>query len=200
MIRRPEHTSAETERLFGNLVREGQVDSVDLEAGKVVVRFGEETTPPIDWMMWTGDVSIWMAPTVGQQVSVICPEGDVERAYVEGGLPSSEMAPLFLGATVGIRFKDGALITYDPEAKKLDLKLTGEAVITAPEGVKVLAETTIEGDVSIKGAVSIEGDVSVEGGLVASKKIEGKQDVIAAGISGKGHKHPAGNPLTGQPQ
>jgi phage baseplate assembly protein V len=197
MTRRPENTGAETERLFGNLAREGVIDSVDLDAGKVVVRFGEETTPPIDWMMATGDVSIWIAPTVGQQVSVICPEGDVERAYVEGGLPSSEMAPLFLGTKVGIRFKDGALITYDPDARKLQLQLTGEAEITAPEGVKVLADTTIQGD------VAIDGDVTITGGLTADKTVEGKQDVVGAGKSLKGHTHSgvsSGTSFSGPPR
>lgn len=194
MNRRPAIPGAETERLFGSLAREGVIESVDLAAGKVVVRFGEETTPPIDWLMWTGETSVWAAPSVGQQVAVICPEGDVERGYVLGGLASSQMAPLFLGATVGIRFKDGATLTYDPEGKKLQMQLTGEAEITAPEGVKVFADTDIEGDVSIK------GDVSIEGGLVASKVVEGKDDVVGGGKSLKGHRHPNGNPLTGAPQ
>lgn len=194
MNRRPAIPGAETERLFGTLAREGVIESVDLDAGKVVVSFGEETTPPIDWLMWTGDTSIWAAPTVGQQVAVFCPEGDVERGYVVGGLASSQMAPLFLGATVGIRFKDGAILTYDPEAKKLQMQLTGEAEITAPDGVKVYADTDIEGDVAIK------GDVKIEGGLVAQKTIESKTDVVAAGISGKNHRHPNGNPMTGGPQ
>ena len=184
----------DADRALADLVREGVVASVDLDAGKAVVRLGEILTPPIDWRMAVGDTTIWIAPTEGQPVTVTCPEGDIERAFISGSLPSSQMAPLFLGVKVGIRFKDGALITYDPEAKKLQLQLTGEAEITAPEGVTVIADTSIKGD------VAIDGDVTVTGGLVAQKTLEGKQDVIAAGISGKGHKHPAGNPLTGGPQ
>ena len=184
----------DADRALADLVREGVVASVDLDAGKAVVRLGEILTPPIAWRMAVGDTTIWIAPTEGQPVTVTCPEGDIERAFISGSLPSSQMAPLFLGVKVGIRFKDGALITYDPEAKKLAFQLPGEAEITAPAGVKLYADTDIEGDVSIK------GNVSIDGGLVASKVVEGKQDVIAAGISGKGHKHPAGNPLTGVPQ
>lgn len=184
----------DADRALADLVREGVVASVDLDAGKAVVRLGEILTPPIDWRMAVGDTTIWIAPTEGQPVTVTCPEGDIERAFISGSLPSSQMAPLFLGVKVGIRFKDGALITYDPEAKKLQLQLTGEAEITAPEGVTLIADTSIKGD------VAIDGDVTVTGGLVANKTVEGKQDVIAAGISGKGHKHPAGNPLTGGPQ
>lgn len=60
--------------------------------------------------------------------------------------------------------------------------------------MKLFADTDIEGDVSIK------GDVSIEGGLVATKVVEGKNDVIGGGKSLKGHRHPNGNPLTGAPQ
>lgn len=184
----------DADRAIADLEREGVVDSVDADAGKAIVRLGDILTPPIDWNMWVGDTTIWLPPTVGQPVTVTCPEGDIERAYISGSLPSSQMAPLFLGVKVGIRFKDGALITYDPEVKKLAFLLPGEAEITAPEGVKVYADTDIEGD------VSISGNVSIRGGLVAEKTIESKTDVVAAGISGKNHRHPNGNPLTGGPQ
>lgn len=184
-------------RALADLAREGVVDSVDLDAGKAVVRLGEILTPPIDWRMWVGDTTIWLPPTVGQPVTVTSPEGDIERAYISGGLSSSQMAPLFLGMKVGIRFKDGALITYDPEAKKLSFQLPGEAEITAPAGVKLFADTDIEGDVSIK------GDVSIEGGLVATKVVEGKNDVIGGGKSLKGHRHTGvqgGSSISGAPQ
>lgn len=184
---------ATSDRAIADLVREGVVESVDLETGKAVVRLGEILTPPIDWRMAVGDTTIWIAPTVGQPVTVTCPEGDIERAFICGSLPSSQMAPLFLGVKVGIRFKDGALITYDPEAKKLAFQLPGEAEITAPQGVKLYADTDIEGDVSIK------GNVSIEGGLVATKVVEGKEDVLGGGKSLKGHKHPNGDPFTGAP-
>lgn len=115
----------DADRAIIDLVREGVIESVDLDAGKAVVRLGEILTPPIDWRMQVGDTTIWLPPTVGQPVTVTCPEGDIERAYISGGLPSSQMAPLFLGVKVGIRFKDGALITYDPEAKKLSFQLPG---------------------------------------------------------------------------
>ena len=185
---------ATADRAIADLEREGVVESVDADAGKAIVRLGEILTPPIDWNMWVGDTTIWLPPTEGQPVTVTCPEGDIERAYISGSLPSSQMAPLFLGVKVGIRFKDGALITYDPEAKKLTFQLPGEAEITAPQGVKLYADTDIEGDVTIK------GNVSIDGGLVATKVVEGKEDVLGGGKSLKGHKHPNGNPFTGSPQ
>jgi phage baseplate assembly protein V len=177
-MNRPDRpAAASTDRALADLVREGVVDSIDLDAGKAVVRLGDILTPPIDWHMPVGDTTIWIAPTKGQPVTVICPEGDIERAFISGSLPSSQMAPLFLGASVGIRFKDGAIITYDPEGQKLQLQLTGAAELVAPEGL------------SIKADVAIEGDVVIQGGLKASGVVEGEEDVVFAGKSAKSHTH-----------
>lgn len=191
-MNRPDRpAAASTDRALADLVREGVVDSVDLDAGKAVVLLGDILTPPIDWQMPVGDTTIWIAPTKGQPVTVICPEGDIERAYISGGLPSSQMAPLFLGVSVGIRFKDGAVITYDPEAQKLQLQLTGAAELVAPEGL------------SIKADVAIEGDVAIQGGLKASGIVEGEEDVVFAGKSAKSHTHSgvtAGTGFSGGPR
>lgn len=186
--------NADNDRRIGDVAREGVVESVDLDAGKAVVRFGDELTPPIDWSMWTGKTTIWLPPTVGQQVTVTAPDGDVERAYVSGGLPSSEMAPLFLGLKVAIRFEDGALISYDPEAHTLEFQLPGEALVTAPNGARLVADVAIEGD------LDVTGDVTIGKGLVAQKVVEGKEDVVGFGRSMKGHRHPSGSPLTGVAQ
>lgn len=186
MNRRPKSTGADTDRAIGRLVREGEIASVDLAAGKAVVDFGDGSrSRPIDWSMQAGDTTIWLAPTVGQQVSVISPEGDDERAYIDASFASSRFAPLFLGAAVGIRFKDGALIKYDPVSHVLDFALPGSAVITAPEGV------------SLRGDLDVQGDVNCTG------KISADIDVVGAGKSLKSHRHTGvqgGSAVSGAPQ
>tara|TARA_R110002167_G_scaffold12963_4_gene54861 strand:- start:9201 stop:9776 length:576 start_codon:yes stop_codon:yes gene_type:complete len=180
----PEH-GPETDRTIGDLLRVGLVVSVDLEAGKAVVSFGEQTTPPIDWMMVVGDTTIWIPPTVGQQVVVLSPEGDVDQGIILNGLPSSLFAPLFLGLKNAIRFADGAQVSYDPEANVLALETPGSVNITAPGGVNITGDTVITGDVQISGDVH------------TPKTVTGDTDVIAAGKSGKGHKHTGGT-ISGQ--
>lgn len=185
MTRNSPAAGSETDRTIGELTREGVIESVDLDAGVAVVRIGDQLTPPIDWTMWTGDTTIWLPPTVGQQVIVDCPEGDLERGFIRGGLRSSSMAPLFLGSKVAIRFKDGALIHYDPDAQVLTFALPGSATITAPDGV------------SIMGDVSIDGDVGCTGTITA------QEDVVGGGKSLKGHKHlgvTTGSGVSGLPQ
>lgn len=185
MARTPNPPGAETDRLIGNVVRDGVIDSVDLDAGKVVVSFGDEKTPPIDWLMAVGDTTIWIPPTVGQQVSVLSPEGDVERAYVIGGLASSEMAPLFFGLKNAIRFKDDSIVSYDPEANELKADLQGGMKILAPNGLRIEADVVITGDVQV------------------DKTLTATTDVIGGEKSLKGHKHlgvTPGGGISGAPQ
>lgn len=178
-------STAETHRALADLVREGVVESVDLHTGKAIVRMGDILTPLIDWSMSVGDTTIWNPPTVGQPVTVTCPEGDIERAFISSSLPSSQMAPLFMGAKVAIRFKDGSLLSYDPDAGELRFDLAGKASVIAPSGL------------------SIEADVTITGNLNASGTVTGDQDVIGAGKSLKSHRHTgvqAGSAVSGPPQ
>lgn len=178
-------STAETHRAIADLVREGVVESVDLDAGKAIVRMGDILTPQIDWSMSVGDTTIWNPPTVGQPVTVTCPEGDIERAFISSSLPSSHMAPLFMGAKVAVQFKDGSLLSYDPDSSELRFDLAGKASLVAPEGL------------------SIEADVTLTGNLNASGTLTGQQDVIGAGKSLKSHKHTgvqAGSAVSGGPQ
>ena len=185
MTRPSENAGAETDRTIGDLARVGVIESVDLDAGRAVVRLGDELTPPIDWLMAVGETTIWIPPTVGEQVLVVSPEGDAEQGVILGGLPSSAMAPLFLGLKNAIRFSDGAQITYDPQAGELTVETPGSVKVAAPS-ITIDAQTT-----------TINGDVDVQGKLTAS------DDVIAAGKSLKGHKHlgvTTGSGISGAPQ
>lgn len=201
-MRRPAAASSEedTDRKVGDIARVGRVESVDLDAGKAIVSFGDQLTPPIDWLMSVGDTTIWLPPTEGTQVKVLAPEGDTEQASIIGGLPSSQFAPLFQGAKVAIRFKDGAIIKYDPDAHVLEFILPGAAKIIAPDGVTITADTTIEGDLKVTGDTTLDGKLEVAGNIHTPGTITGDTDVVANGKSGKGHKHAAGSPLTGAPQ
>lgn len=183
--------SANTDRAISDLVREGVVETVDTAKGTAVVRIGDILTPPCPWSMAVGDTTIWIPLTVGQSVTVCCPEGDIERAFITGSLPSSSMPPLGLGNQVAIRFKDGATIAYDPDVRQLSVSLPGEAIIIAPSGMTLQADVTIEGDVTVSGDVACAGTVT------------GTADVVGAGKSLKGHRHTgvtAGSGVTGAPQ
>lgn len=76
------------------------------------------------------------------------------------------------------------------------------ATIEAEENVNVscknatvdATKTTINSETEINGKTTINEDVEINGGLKATGAIESDTDVIAAGISGKGHKHTSASP------
>lgn len=175
----------ETMRQLAQIILEGVIVSVDLDAGKSCVRIGETLSPALDWLMPVGDTSIWMPPTQGASCVVLCPEADLERGLILNGLPSSAYAALFKGTTNAIRFADGALLSYDPEASDLSFSLPGSLNITAPSGIK------------------ITGDIELAGNLKSTGTINADQDVLAAGISLKDHVHTgvsAGSAVSGAPK
>lgn len=185
MLNAPRRARPETDRQIGDLVRVGIIDAVDLAAGKAVVSFGDAKTPPIDWLMPVGDVTVWLAPTVGAQVLVLQPEADPAQGVIMNGLPSSSFAPLFSGEKTAIRFKDGSSVTYDPTAGTLNVDAIGKVNIVAPDGARV------------------EGDLHVTGKIHADDEITSDGDIIADEVSLKEHVHgdvAAGQAKTGEPE
>lgn len=155
------------------LIRLGRIASVTFSPPRCTVTYGDDEdgeaqTPPIRWLMpRAGDTQHWSPPTVGEQVVLLVPDGQIAAAVALLGLVQDDFPPVGDGLTEVLRFKDGAQISYDPEAHALSAALPdgGTAEIIAPGGL------TIQGDVTVQGKVTVS------------------DDVVAAGISLKGHKH-----------
>jgi phage baseplate assembly protein V len=186
-MRRPVDQPAE----FEEMLRYGTVSSVDLASGRIVVASGDVETDDIRWLeRRSGETRTWSPPSVGEQMLLLCPSGEIEGAIALGGV-SQDSFP-FPGDSLRelIRFNDGAVLAYDPEAHKLDVLL--------PDGATIVVEST--GGVSIDastGGVSIKGDVTVEG------KITATGDVTGAGVSLQNHVHTDVEPgagVSGKPQ
>jgi phage baseplate assembly protein V len=170
------------------LIRLGTIATVDLAARRCTVLYGDEgdedggaTTPPIRWLApRCGKTRVWSPPSVGEQVILICPDGQLAAAVALAGIDQAAFQLPAAGLTELIEFEDGARIAYDPEGHALTaiLPVGGTALIEAP------------------GGLTIRGDVIVEGKLTAS------DDVFGGGISLKNHKHggvQAGGAQTGTP-
>lgn len=177
------------QRLVGDLLREGTIESVDLGAGTCRVRLADDlVTGPIPWAASRiGDTRVWSPPSVGEQVLVAAPEGDTLRAIVIGALRSdAHPHPANDGSTL-IEFADGAKVLYDPASHTLDAVLPdgGKANIEAKGGIRLVGPVTIVGSVDIDGAVEATGDV------------------VGAGKSLRDHVHTkvqAGGSVSGPPQ
>lgn len=179
----------ELHRLLSNLLRVGAIASVDVGAARCRVRIGEITTAALPWLAQrAGDAAAWSAPTVGEQVLVLSPGGDLAQGIVLSGLyQDAHPAP---GSESGLhRFVagDGAVLEYDENTSTLRATLPGGG----------RAELTAPGGVSITGDVAIDGDVTVTGSLAASVQVE------AAGIKLTSHRHgqvAGGSSTSGPPQ
>ena len=169
-------------RLIGNLMRLGTIESLDLAESTVRVRVGEIVTGDIPFAApRAGAVRIWAPPSIGEQVLLFCPEGDIEAGIILGALFCDAHPAPANDATCLIDFPDGTRITYDPAGHKLTIAIGegGSAEITAP------------------GGLTLNADVTLNGKLDATDKITSTEDVLAAGKSLKSHKHLAVQPGTG---
>lgn len=178
---------ADNQRLIGDIVREGTVDSVDLVKRTCRFRTGDLVTGDVPWLSArSGATKSWSPPSKGEQGILICPEGDTARGIVLPGLfsnahpaPSSENVEL-------VEYSDGARVGYDPDAHALT------AILPARATVRIDAD----------GGLSIKGPVAIEGKLTVTETIEAQGEITGAGKKLSTHKHlgvQAGAAQTGLP-
>ena len=129
--------SAELIRLLENILRVGVVIAVDEESWRVRVQSGELQT---DWLRWNttraGAFSIWVPPSVGEQVWLGCIGGNPETAVIIGSLYSSDNpAPGSSLKEIVLTAPDGASFRYDAEASALEAQGMKTAHIKASASV-----------------------------------------------------------------
>lgn len=159
---------------IGGLIRYGIVASVDLAAARITVTIGDIETQPVRWLHGPhGATRVWSPPSAGEQVLLICPEGDIEGAIALRGVSFQSFPPVGDSTRELIKFEDGAVIAYDPDAHALEAVLPDGATVSivAPGGV------TIDADVRITGNLQVDGEIHADG------------DIVADAISLKSHKH-----------
>lgn len=87
---------AEADRRIANVIQIGTVTAVDAGSARARVQLGDILTPLIPVGQFrAGALSFWWMPTVGEQVVVACPSGDIARAVIlcsiyAGNAPSSD--------------------------------------------------------------------------------------------------------------
>lgn len=177
------------------LARLARVTAVDLAAATCTVALGDPDDDDGEVisaaLRWTapraGALRVWAPPTVGEQVLLICPEGDLAQAVVVAGLwcddfPPPAAAPGFLA-----RFADTGTFSYDPAAHHCAIALPAGATLA----------------LAADGGITITGDVAISGDVTVSGKVTAQDDVIGGGKSLKTHKHTAvqaGGGVSGMPQ
>lgn len=206
----------ELHRLLLNLIRLGTITAVDHPRARCRVVTGELMT---DWLAWTtfsaGTTCTWQPPTVGEQVVLLCPGGDLAAGIVVRGLYSkAAKAPSDRPTAHLIRYADGATLEYDhgPHTLSAQLPSGGIVHLSAPESITLQSATVVidtqdmicTGRLTVKGRLSYEGGLQGQGGTAQIEgEIRASGDVTAGGISLQHHQHSgvkSGGDLTGGPQ
>lgn len=193
--------SAALDRI-ANLIRFGTVAERDLSRALVRVRSGGLLS---DWLPWLvphagAGRTDWSPPALGEQVLVLCVEGDATAGVVLRALYSDDVAPPANAGDVHRSvYTDGAVVEYDAAAHALTATLPAgaTATLTADGGITLNGPVTINGTCDISETLTVAADIDSSGTLTAST------DVVGGGISLKGHKHSGvqtGSGVTGGPQ
>lgn len=158
-----------------DLIRIGTVASVDLAGARCTVLFDDESeSGPVRWQAARmGAIRVWLPPSEGEQVAVLCPAGEVAGAVIVGSLVSDDNPPPASTDVGLIDFADGAQLQYDPSSHALTITLPGGGTLA------IVAD----------GGVTIEGDVDITGNVTVSDTLTATTDVVGGGKSLKNHTH-----------
>jgi phage baseplate assembly protein V len=190
-------------RLLQNLIRLGTI--AEVKGAKARVRLGPTLTT--EWLNWAtpraGSTRTWSAPTVGEQVIVLSPGGDLTRGIILPALYSQEFdAPETSDSIHTTHYPDGAVVQYNHAAHALTAVLPGgTATITADKVTSNAPSTICTGDLTVmknlivNGATALNGGVNAKagtaGGVAMSVQgtIKATEDVLAGSISLAKHAH-----------
>ena len=156
---------AELRRRLDNLIRLGTIAEVDHQAARVRVQSGNIFTNWLPWLpLRAGASKEWDPPTVGEQVVLISPAGELAIALALPGVFSDSNPPPTNEEHVHHRaYPDGAVIEYNHQAHTLKATLPGggKAEVTAPGGITLKGPTKIEGKLEIQGLTVTHNGVNI---------------------------------------
>lgn len=160
--------SAELSRLLENLLRPGTIAEVHHgKPPRVRVKTGGMTS---DWLPWAerraGGTRTWCPPTVGEQVLLLCPSGELRNGVVLCGIPSDAIdVPSHSADETLTLYEDGATTTYNHVTGTLAITGIQKVILEATASVLVKCpDTTFDGNVTIKGLLSYQNGIAGLGG------------------------------------
>jgi phage baseplate assembly protein gpV len=129
---------AELDRRLANIVQLGRIIEIDSAAMRARVQIGDLTTPMIPVsQLASGTIRLHWMPSVGEQVVVYAPSGEIGAAFVQGSVP-----------------QNGSAVAQDAAHPTIDLG-GGTLVITG--------DLTITGNITVTGRIDVTEDVTATG-------------------------------------
>ncbi len=168
-LRNPSPSSTAAPDRTRSLVRLGRVSAVDGATYRARVQWGENEACQSAWVRWktaaAGDVKIWLPPTIGEEVEITSPDGDMRNAYISGSFfnddnppPSSDLNKII------VLFKDGTRIEHDKSAGTMTITGLSQLIETITT-VITNAQTTHTGDIINSGQLKQSGAAAFSGGI-----------------------------------
>ncbi|KHT18089.1 phage baseplate assembly protein V [Pectobacterium carotovorum] len=172
-------TSNEFDRLLNNLIRIGKVVDVDHVRHLARVETGGNTT---DWIRWgvarAGDATSWWPLSVGEQVLIAAPGGDLETAVIVLSLYSGQhRAPSNTPKVHTTVYPDGASETYDANTSTMTVKGVKKVIVEAAESItldtpKVICTQHLNTQtLSVEKGGTMKGDITHTGGQMSSNGV-----------------------------
>lgn len=162
---------AEILRLIQNLLRLGAIAEVDHGVPNerlpaVRVRSGALLT---GWLPWAGGragtTRDWNPPTVGEQVMILSPGGDLSNGVAMPSLfQLSAQPPSNDPGVISRLFPDNGLFEYDHANSVLRINLPGSIEINAPGGTQWVGNIDHQGNMHRQGSDTQEGGTKTHNG------------------------------------
>lgn len=168
------------QRRLMSMIHRVTVDAVDTNLAKIRVRFMNNTTHWIPWSVGRASgVRQWSAPQVGEDLLLLCPQGDTEQAVCLPSFYSVDFpAPSADPHEHLTTYEDGAVIGYNdethhlyatlPEAATTDLVSKGGITLTG--NLTVNGNTTHNGTTHSTGNITCDADVSDATGTIQTNR------------------------------
>ncbi|MBK3476708.1 phage baseplate assembly protein V [Pseudomonas sp. MF6751] len=162
-------------RLLENLIRFGVIAAVQMEPPRVQVTTGKLTTAWLPWLaLRAGADREWDPPTIGEQVMLVSPSGQLANGIAVTGVFSDHIPAN--GNRPGLHrrtYADGTVIEYDSVAHHLNATL-------ADGGTTNLICT---GGINLVGDITHQGDYIQTGNQIVTGRVDVSEDVVAAKVS-----------------
>ncbi|MET4713046.1 phage baseplate assembly protein V [Pseudomonas sp. PvP125] len=160
-------------RLLENLIRFGVIAAVQMEPPRVQVTTGTLTTAWLPWLaLRAGSDREWDPPTLGEQVILFSPSGQLANGIVVTGVFSDHIPAN--GNREGLHrrtYADGTVIEYDSVAHHLNATLAdgGTTNLISTGGINLVGDITHKGDYIQTGNQTVTGRIDVSEDVVAAK-------------------------------
>ena len=124
--------ASEADRRIGNIIAIGRITELDARSATARVQLGELTTPFLAVGQFrAGAMQFWWMPSVGEQVLVACPSGDVAQGIILMSIFAGN-APSTNGSEPQMNLAGGKLVING------DIEVTGDVVAS---GISLVTHT-----------------------------------------------------------